>query len=143
MAANDIVSPLQSPSSIRLQEAIQRPELAHLHTSPQNRRRCSVASCTAPSIDSCCAARVVPKKPKGLRNIKFSKTTRIALLLGIDTAFFLLELIAGEYYEGFMILKPSRISNPSRTKRSQDMPSTRSLSSLTRSTCSTMFFHYV
>jgi hypothetical protein len=29
---------------------------------------------------------------------------RIAILLGIDSAFFLLELIVGEYYQGFMIL---------------------------------------
>ena len=86
---------LQTPPT-ELQDEIQLPELVHLHTSLSYNTRLSTTSCTAPSFDSCCATGVKTKKPKGFRKIMFSKGTRIAILLGVDSSFFLLELIVGE-----------------------------------------------
>jgi hypothetical protein len=88
--------PHQTPSFTELQDGIRLPELVHLHTSLSNNTRFSITSCTAFSFDSCCAAGVKAKKPKGFRRIMFSKSTRIAILLGVDSSFFLLELIVGE-----------------------------------------------
>src|SRR5271163_728035 len=85
--------PLQTPPSTELQDGIPLPEPVHLHTFLSNNTRFSITSCTAPSFDACCAARVKVKKPKGFRKIMFSKSTRIAILLGVDSSFFLLELI--------------------------------------------------
>jgi hypothetical protein len=88
--------PLQTPSFTELQDGIRLPEPVHLHTSLSNNTRFGITSCTASSFDSCCAAGVKAKKPKGFRKIMFSKSTRIAILLGVDSSFFLLELIVGE-----------------------------------------------
>jgi hypothetical protein len=84
------------PLQTELQDGIQLPEPVHLHTSLSNNTRFNITSCTAPSFDSRCAAGVKTKKPRGFRKIMFSKSTRIAILLGVDSSFFLLELIVGE-----------------------------------------------
>lgn len=97
MAGCDATGRPQTSSYIKLEDAIPRPEPAHLHTPLPNHTRYSIASCAAASVDSCCAPRVRPKKSEGLRDIMFSKTTRISILLGIDTAFFLLELTVGKW----------------------------------------------
>ena len=87
--------PLHTPLT-ELHDEIQLPERVHLHTSLSNNIEFNITSRTAPSFDSCCSASVETKKPKGFCKIMFSKSTRIAILLGVDSSFFLLELIVGE-----------------------------------------------
>jgi hypothetical protein len=87
--------PLQTPLT-ELQDGIQLPEPVHLHTSLSNNTPLSITSYTTPSFDSRYATGVKTEKPRGFRKIMFSKSTRIAILLGVDSSFFLLELIVGE-----------------------------------------------
>jgi len=84
-------------------ELVRRPEAAYL--SP-HRALPSFESFSSPSsitLNECCAPSS-PQSTSAPTTMGLSKTQRIAILLAIDTVFFLIELIIGEWYcSGFQI----------------------------------------
>ncbi len=68
-----------------------RPEPAHLSDQPSALATPFTASCA--TLNECCAPRAPAAKPKAMMGL--SKSQRIGILLGIDTAFFLIELSVG------------------------------------------------
>lgn len=73
--------------------AIQRPEQAHLKDSGDISAPKWSSQASKESLNECCATRAKAIKPK--RKMGLSKTKRILVLLAIDSAFFLLELVVG------------------------------------------------
>lgn len=84
--------PSPSPHEQDLPSTPAKPEPAYL--SPLPSHQSSPFSSSAATLNECCAPRTAqapaPKKKMGL-----TKTQRIGILLGIDSAFFIVELVVG------------------------------------------------
>jgi hypothetical protein len=70
-----------------------RPQPAHI--TPSSKHYSSLSSPSAVTLNECCAPRSAPAPPSK-RKMGLSKTQRIAILLGIDSVFFIIELTIGE-----------------------------------------------
>lgn len=85
-----------SPVDTALQP-IQKPAKAHLRGSGDSSIPvCSFHAAAEESLNECCAPR--KKTSRSKRRMGLSKTKRILVLLAIDSAFFLLELVVGTLY---------------------------------------------
>lgn len=97
-------------------QQIEKPQKAILR-SP--RSFCSSIHLSSPSelsINACCATLAQVKVPT-TKTMGISKSNRIIILLVIDSAFFLLELVVGKelypsLYAGFMLTRISRLCRP-------------------------------
>lgn len=123
---------LDSDQSIEL---VTRPETAYL--SP-HRALPSFESLSSPSsiaLNECCAPSN-PQSTSAPTTMGLSKTQRIGILLAIDSAFFLVELVIGEWH--CYCLQSSHTNS-----HNQAMLYTHSPSSPIHSTCSTMYCPFV
>ncbi len=100
-------------------EHINRPEQAHLRSTSTFCIPVDLPTKSELSLSACCASRVA-KTQNPPRTAMVSKSTRILILLAIDSAFFLLELVVGQ--SGCY-----RTWANARANVRQDMPSIRSL----------------